>query len=897
MVAVPERVSLEGLEPKWGAWWEEHGVHRYTPGADRSRVFSVDTPPPTVSGQLHLGTVFGYVQVDAVVRFHRMRGDEVFYPIGWDDNGLPTERRVQHHFGVRCDPSLPYDPDLVVPDPDDPAKAVSRANFLQLCHQLTALDEQQFEEVFRRVGLSVDWTLAYATIDDHCRRVAQLAFVRNLARGQAYAAEAPTLWDVDFQTAVAQAELEDRTTTTQAHRVRFDRVDGGTVEIETTRPELLPACVALVVHPDDARHAALVGTEVTSPVFGVRVPVLAHRLADPDKGTGVVMVCTFGDTVDVIWWRELGLPMRSIVRRDGTLVVERPEWLGPDADQAWQQVAGRGTAAARRAVVALLGEAGALAGEPRSVQHEVRFYEKGDRPLEIVASRQWYIRNGAHQPELRSALLDAGRRLEWHPPHMRVRYEHWVEGLNTDWLVSRQRFFGVPFPVWYPVGDDGQVRYDEPIVADEASLPVDPQASPPPGFDEAQRGVPGGFVGDPDVMDTWATSSLTPLIACGWETHPERFAATFPMDLRPQGPEIIRTWLFSTVLRSHFERDTLPWRNVTINGWILDPDRKKMSKSKGNVVTPSALVDEFGADGVRYWACSAAPGTDTAVDRAQMRVGRRLAIKLLNVSKFVLGLAGGASGGPASAADGSGGAAADGTGGAADGTGGAADGSGGAAADGSTGAAAAHLGDGGDVTEAVDRALLARLAGLVEVATAAFERFEHQRALERTEAFFWGFCDDYLELVKGRAYGDGAPARSARAALALSLGVLTRLLAPFLPFAAEEAWSWWHEDSVHRAPWPTTGELAAGQGADERVLDVAADVLGAVRKAKTAAQRGMRTPVERLRVVDAADRLAALVQVADDIRQAGVVADLVTAEGEPAQVDVELAPVPADAGS
>jgi valyl-tRNA synthetase len=840
MVRVPERVSLEGLEPKWGAWWETQGTYRFDRSAPRSAVFSVDTPPPTVSGQLHLGTVFGYVQVDAVVRFHRMRGDEVFYPMGWDDNGLPTERRVQQHFGVRCDPSLAPDPDLVVPDPADPAKAVSRADFLALCHELTALDERQFEETFRRVGLSVDWTLTYATIDERCRRVAQRAFLRNLARGEAYAAEAPTLWDVDFQTAVAQAELEDRRVAGAAHRLRFERVGGGSVEIETTRPELLPACVAVVAHPDDERYQALVGTEVTTPLFGVRVPVLAHRLADPEKGTGLVMVCTFGDTVDVTWWRELGLPLRSVVQRDGTLQTTRPDWLGPEADAAWSAVAGQPTSRARRAIVALLAEAGALLGEPKPIEHEVRFYEKGDRPLEIVASRQWYIRNGAHEAELRAALLDGGRRLAWHPGHMRIRYEHWVEGLNTDWLVSRQRFFGVPFPVWYPVADDGTVRWDEPIVASEDSLPVDPQAMAPPGFEEDQRGQPGGFVGDPDVMDTWATSSLTPLVVCGWEEDADLFERTFPMDLRPQGPEIIRTWLFSTVLRSHFERAELPWRHVTINGWILDPDRKKMSKSKGNVVTPAALVDEFGADGVRYWACSAAPGMDTAIDRAQMRVGRRLAIKLLNVSKFVLGFG---------------------------------------------------VEAGAQVAPSVpvDRALLVRLGEVVGAATEAFEAFEHQRALERTEAFFWDFCDDYLELVKSRAYGDGEPARSARAALATALGVLTRLLAPFLPFAAEEAWSWWHDTSVHRAPWPTAGELRVDP-ADPVLLDVAADVLGEIRKAKTAAQRSMRTPVEAVTVVDRPDRLALLDQVADDLRLAGVVDVLTSAVGDQPSVEVRLAP-------
>ncbi len=845
MAAAPERVSLEGLESKWGAWWEEHQVYRFDRSKDRAQVFSVDTPPPTVSGSLHLGTVFGYVQVDSVARYRRMRGAEVFYPMGWDDNGLPTERRVQNHFGVRCDPAMAYDPDLAVPDPADDRKLVSRANFLELCDRLTAMDERAFEDVFRHVGLSVDWSLTYATIDERCRRVAQRAFVRNLARDEAYAAEAPTLWDVDFQTAVAQAELEDRPASGHAHRVGFARADGGgEVEIETTRPELLGACVAVVAHPDDGRYAGLVGTDVVTPLFGVRVPVLAHRLADPEKGTGLVMVCTFGDTVDVIWWRELGLPLRSVVRRDGTLVEHRPDWFGPEGAAVWDELGGRTTKAARRRIVELLAGSGALHGEPRPIEHEVRFYEKGDRPLEIVASRQWYIRNGAHGPDLRADLLAAGRELRWHPDHMRVRYEHWVEGLNTDWLVSRQRFFGVPFPVWYPVGDDGEVRWDEPIVATEDALPVDPQASAPPGYDAAQRGVPGGFVGDPDVMDTWATSSLTPQIACGWEDDPDLFARTYPMDLRPQGPEIIRTWLFSTVLRSHLEHHRLPWQHVTINGWILDPDRKKMSKSKGNVVTPAALVEEFGADGVRYWACSAAPGMDTAADTAQMRVGRRLAIKLLNVTKFVLGL----------------------------------------------GVDAATA---GEPTEPIDLALLQRLGGLVDEATAAFEGFEHHRALERTESFFWAFCDDYIELVKSRAYEDGPDAKSARATLAVALGVLLRLFAPFVPFAAEEAWSWWHDATVHRQPWPARAELPDATGADPAVLDAAAEVLGAVRKEKTAAQRSMRTPVERLAVTDRPERIAALRAALGDLCRAGTVGEVDLREGDEPAVEVVLGPAPA----
>ncbi|MDQ3456694.1 MAG: valine--tRNA ligase, partial [Actinomycetota bacterium] len=836
MPAVPDKPSLVDLEGKWGAVWEERGTYRFDRSKTRSEIYSIDTPPPTVSGSLHLGSVFGYVQVDALARFHRMRGREVFYPMGWDDNGLPTERRVQNHFGVRCDPTAPYDPDLVV-EPAGPKdkgqRPISRRNFVELCHGLTELDEQTFENIWRRVGLSVDWTLTYATIDDHCRRVAQRAFLRNVARGEAYAAEAPTLWDIDFRTAVAQAELEDREVEATTHRVIFGRADGDPVEIETTRPELLPACVALVAHPDDQRYQPLFGTEVTTPLFGVTVPVLAHPLAAPDKGTGIAMICTFGDTTDVTWWRELNLPVRSVVRRDGRFTDEVPDWFDEPGTAAYAELAGKTARQARARTVELLRDSGEMLGEPKPIRHPVKFYEKGDRPLEIVTSRQWYIRNGARDDVLRERLLERGRGLDWNPPHMRVRYEHWVGGLNNDWLISRQRFFGVAFPVWYPVDDEGEPQYDAPILAAEPALPVDPQGEPPPGYDEAQRGQPGGFVGDPDIMDTWATSSLSPQIVCGWEDDPDLFGRTFPMDLRPQGPEIIRTWLFSSVLHADLEHDTLPWAHTSINGWILDPDRKKMAKSKGNIVEPLELQEQFGADGLRYWACAAAPGTDTAVDLGQMKVGRRLANKLLNASRFVLGRAGTASGDPTAAS----------------------------------------------VTAALDRALLAGLGEVVESATAAFEGYQYHRALEVAEKFFWGFCDDYLELVKGRAYGEGQDAESARATLGLALDTFLRLFAPFLPFVTEEVWSWWREGSVHRSPWPSAGPLTATDG-DPVLLATASAVLAEVRKAKSTQQVSLRAEVSRVVVAGDPTRLAAVEAVRADLLVAGVIADLVLTESD-----------------
>ena len=849
--ALPEKPTLDGIEAKWAQVWEDNRTYRFDRTKTREQVYSIDTPPPTVSGSLHVGHVFSYTHTDCIARYKRMRGFEVFYPMGWDDNGLPTERRVQNYYGVRCDPSLPYDPAFEPPAEPDPKHqiAISRKNFVTLCERLTVEDEVVFEELCRRLGLSIDWTQTYQTIDARSQRVSQIAFLRNLARGEAYQSEAPTLWDVTFRTAVAQAELEDRERPGAYHRIGFPTTADPTVKvfIETTRPELLAACVALVAHPDDARYQPLFGATVTTPAFGVQVPVVAHTLADPEKGSGIAMICTFGDLTDVTWWRELQLPTRPIIGWDGRILPDVPEWITSEAGQAaYTAIAGATSHTAKERMVEILTTSGDLVGEPKPITHPVKFFEKGDKPLEIVTTRQWYITNGGRDEELRAEFLERGRQLHWHPSHMQVRYQNWVEGLNGDWLISRQRFFGVPLPLWYPLDETSTPVYATPIMPAEDTLPIDPSSDVPPGYTEDQRGKPGGFMGDPDVMDTWATSSLTPQIAGGWERDPDLWQRVFPMDLRPQAHEIIRTWLFSSVVRAHLEDDCLPWSDVAISGWILDPDRKKMAKSKGNVVTPAALLDEYSSDALRYWAASARPGTDTAFDIGQMKIGRRLAIKLLNASKFVLGLD-------------------------------------------------AHEDDRA-VIHPLDKALLARLADTVQQATDAFEDYNYAKALELAETFFWNFTDDYVELVKDRAYGGQGEqqAASAKATLATSMSVLLRLFAPVLPFTTEEVWSWWQEGSVHTQAWPEAADLrlVAADGNPAAIDDVAS-VLTLVRKAKSEAKVSMRADVASAVITanpDAADRLSAAegdLQAAGRIRRLSIIA----AEG-PILVEVVLAEVP-----
>ncbi len=837
----PKQYLPREIEDRWKIRWQEMGIYRWDPTRSRSETFVVDSPPPTVSGSLHVGHVFSYTHQDLIARQRRMKGLNIYYPMGWDDNGLPTERRVQNLFHVRCDPYLPYQPDFTPKnDKKGPPEQVSRPNFIELCQQVTHADEEVFRALWQHLGLSIDWEQEYATIDRHCRRVSQHSFLKMLKDGQAYLVEAPTQWDVDFQTAVAQAEVIDKVMPGAFHNVRFGVEGGGSFVIATTRPELLPACVAVLAHPDDARYQALFGKRAITPLFRTPISIMADERVNPEKGTGILMVCTFGDATDVEWWRQFGLPLRQIIGKDGRLLPVRFggagwESLEPDAaNAAYADLQGKTVKQAKTAVVELLrredlaalpGLGAPLTEEPRPIEHAVKLYEKGDRPLEIIATRQWFVR----LLDKKDVLLEQGRKIQWHPAFMRSRYENWVEGLNQDWCVSRQRYFGVPFPVWYPLDAHGVPDFTRPIVPETSSLPVDPLAEPAPGYDEASRGQPNGFTGDPDVMDTWATSSMTPQIASHWEDDPQRHQKLFPMDVRPQSHEIIRTWAFYTIVKAWLHERQVPWYHVVISGWILDPDRKKMSKSQGNVVTPNHLLEQYSSDAVRYWAARARLGVDTAYDESVFGNGKRLTTKLFNATKFVAGHL----------------------------------------------LTQDHDSLGvANILEPLDRDFMGRLQGTVGRASEAFEVFEFANALSEIETFFWAdLCDNYLELIKGRAYeaSDSLGRRSAMATLKVSLSVVLRLFAPYLPFLTEELWSWLfatpsgRTQSIHTSPWPTLGELSSIDVPDGDPYGGAVEVVREVRRVKGEAKVSMKTPVGLLEVVGSAADLAALRGVLPDL--------------------------------
>jgi valyl-tRNA synthetase len=733
---LPKRYNPQTAEPDLQAQWQAAGVYHFDRESD-APVYSIDTPPPTVSGKLHLGHVYSYSHTDFLARFWRMRGHNVFYPMGYDDNGLPTERLVERTLGVT-------------------AAAVGREAFIAHCLAISAEAEQAYEALWQRLGLSIDWRYTYRTIDANARRSAQLSFIDLFAKGLAYRQMAPAIWCPECRTAIAQADLDDLERETTFTTLAFRLPDGATLPIATTRPELLAACVAVFVHPEDKRFQHLAGRQAQVPLFEQRVPILTDPAADPAKGTGAVMCCTFGDQADVAWWYTHQLPLVEAIGRDGRMTAA----AGP--------FAGLSTTEARARIVDILAQRGLLLGQEKTAQ-SVRVHERCDTPVEYVVAPQWFVR----VLDFKTELLAAGEAVQWRPPHMGARYQQWVQNLNWDWCISRQRVFGVPFPLWTCDGC-GEI-----VLADAADLPLDPTQTPPKAPCPACGGA--SFTPEQDVMDTWATSSLTPQIAGGWLSDPALYARVFPFTLRPQAHEIIRTWAFYTIVKSRCHFDALPWRNVAISGWGLAPEGTgKISKSRGGgPVAPLAMIEQYSADAVRYWAASTGLGKDAVISEEKIQAGTRLATKLWNVARF----------------------------------------SGRFLADWRPAEGAV---DEAELTPA-DRWILARAQQLIQRATALFEAYDYATAKSETELFFWTeLADNYLEMAKQRLYAGGAEANGARYALYHALLTTLKLLAPLLPFVTERIYQGLFAasdgaTSIHRSQWP--------QG-EARWLDPAAIGLG-----------------------------------------------------------------------
>lgn len=774
------RYKPGSVEPRLLAFWQESGVYHFVPELE-GPVYSIDTPPATVSGHLHLGHTYSYSHADFIARFWRMNGYNVFYPMGYDDNGLATERLVERWEGIR-------------------ATEVGRPAFIQKCLEVSVRTAADYQALWQRLGLSIDWRYSYRTIGALSRRTSQLSFLDLYRKGLAYRREAPTIWCPECSTAIAQAELHDLERESLFYTLAFELEDGGTLEIATTRPELLPACVAVFVHPGDGRFKGLVGRRARVPYFEQSVPILEDPGADPDKGTGAVMCCTFGDTADVAWWYTHKLPLRVAIDRAGRMTELAGEFAGLPVREA------------RRRTVEALDARGALLDQ-QAIRQSVRVHERCDTPVEYAVTQQWFVR----VLDFKDKLLQAGAQVKWHPRHMQVRYREWVENLDWDWCISRQRYYGVTFPVWYCEAC-GEV-----MVADEAELPVDPAERPP------NRPCQCGSVSfkpEEDVMDTWATSSLTPQIVGQWLVDPALYDKVFPFSLRPQAHEIIRTWAFYTIAKSHYHFDALPWTDAAISGWGLAPEGAgKISKSRGGgPMSPLEMIELYSADAVRYWAASTGLGKDAIISEEKIKLGTKLVVKLWNVARFsqrfLAGYAPGAGDAPVP-----------------------------------------HL-------SPADRWILARAQRLVRRVTDLFRGYDYAAAKSETEVFFWrDLADNYLEMAKVRLYGDQAEAREgARFALYQVLLVTLKLFAPFIPYVTEEIYQHLfveHDgaESVHLSRWPMP---------DVRFEDQAAEALGetlvtiatAVRRYKSEHSLALGTEVARLQLATDSAKLSDLLRAA-----------------------------------
>ncbi|MDF2964871.1 MAG: valS [Rickettsiaceae bacterium] len=792
MKELDKTYDFKVLEEKNRQFWQSEKIYKWNPEELRENNFVIDTPPPTVSGFLHMGHVFSYTQADFIARFQRMLGKNVFYPMGFDDNGLPTERLVEKQRNVR-------------------GADMPRADFIKICQEVVVEAENQFRSLFKGLALSVDWSQEYQTISARSRAISQMSFIDLYKKGQIYRSEQPVLWDPIDRTALSQADIEDKEKQSSMNEIKFTTEEEQEVVIATTRPELLAACVAVFFNPEDDRYKNLEGKFAITPLFKARVPFLADDAVDIEKGTGLVMCCTFGDTTDLMWWKKHKLPLRIIITKDGRIQKNDLSDVTIDlnlANKNLDLLSGLKIKEAREKIIYMLTEEEVLLGQ-KPLTQIVKCAERSGAPLEILTAPQWFIRSLDHK----EALLERSKELDWYPKSMKIRLDSWIENLSWDWCISRQRYFGVPFPAWYSKrpGEVGKL-----ILAEIDQLPVDPIQDLPKGYSRDE------VIPDIDVMDTWATSSVTPQLSSHgiWNEFildEDRHSKLYPADLRPQAHEIIRTWAFTTILKSHLHSDCLPWKNIMISGWCLAEDKTKMSKSKGNVVTPEKLLNDYGSDIVRYWASTSKLGADTAYSEEVMKNGKRLVNKLWNAAKLVsINLKNLAWQQEVPLQD---------------------------------------LLNNKDIHCQTDLWLLTRLKTVIEKAKSEFLEFEYCNARSAIEEFFWrDFCDNYLEISKARAYNQEGLDRkgqlSALYTMYYTLKNLLKLLAPFIPHICEEIFQaiYANEGSVNkRGAWPDAAELPSEPKAFEETTYLI-QILDLVRKAKAEKNLSIKAPIQLIEI-------------------------------------------------
>lgn len=763
----PPRYDPKEAEPKWQQYWTENKIFTFDEADNSKEVYSVDTPPPTVSGKMHLGHAFSYAHEDFVVRFQRMRGKNVFYPFGTDDNGLASDKLVEKTKKVR-------------------SKDFTRDEYRKFALETIKELKSDFINDWRVLGMSCDFNTTYSTIDPHCQRTGQKSFLDLYKKGLIFRQETPISWCPQCMTAIAQAEFENVDMKSHFNDIVFT-CGGKELVIATTRPELLPACVALCHHPDDKRYANLKGKFAKVPLFDYEVPILSDETVALDKGTGLMMVCTFGDKEDIEKWHKYSLPLKIVLTDNGLMNKEAQKYEGLKITEA------------RKQIIADLKESGQLIRQ-EEITHAVNVHERCGTEVEFLKKAQWYIKILDNKQKLLKAADD----IAWYPKHMKVRYEHWVENLNWDWCISRQRFYGVPFPVWH--APNGEI-----VVAEENELPIDPLVSKPQSY----KGDASKLVPETDVMDTWNISSVSPQIALDWAGDGQGVKngmKNFPMSLRPQAHDIIRTWAFYTITKGIYHHNTIPWKNIMISGHVLDPKGQKMSKSKGNVIAPQEVICAYSADALRFWAAGVKLGDDLPYMEKDVQTGQKTITKLFNASRFSL----------------------------------------------------MHLEDfegyAGEL-EVIDRWLLSKMHRVIKEATDAFEQYEYSKTRLLVDKFFWQtYCDQYLELAKTRLYNteEFPEARaSGQFALHTALGAILKMLAPIMPHITEEIYQQYHAKqegkiSIHVSEWPVFDETMIDEGA-EAIGDEVVKVVEAVRKFKSDKQISLRTPLKKLVVTSELD--------------------------------------------